>query len=177
MITFAPLNYISRKVMKRRWNELLHVVGSRLVEHAKPQKDFEQASTVLAHNHVHLSAGSLKRLWGYLTGHEKPSTEFLNRLALFAGFQDWESLRKTFLDEETPRNEWRKGGVRIAECRPMLAAKLCCWPHSTQKKRRDTRTCSTSFYFFVKSNRAYSAAVLLFLFSTIRAFLPVSARR
>lgn len=103
MITFAPLNYISRKVMKRRWNELLHVVGSRLVEHAKPQKDFEQASTVLAHNHVHLSAGSLKRLWGYLTGHEKPSIEFLNRLALFAGFQDWESLRKTFLDEEMPQ--------------------------------------------------------------------------
>lgn len=103
MITFAPLNYISRKVMKRRWNELLHHGESRLVEHAKPQKDFEQASTVLAHNHVHLSAGSLKRLWGYLTGHEKPSTEFLNRLALFAGFQDWESLRKTFLDEEMPQ--------------------------------------------------------------------------
>ena len=89
--------------MKRRWNELLHHGGCRLVEHAKPQKDFEQASTVLAHNHVHLSAGSLKRLWGYLTGHEKPSTEFLNRLALFAGFQDWESLRKTFLDEEMPQ--------------------------------------------------------------------------
>ena len=49
------------------------------------------------------------------------------------------------------RNEWRKGGVRIAECWLMLAAMLCCWAHSTQKKRRDTRTCSTSFYFFVKS--------------------------
>ena len=93
MITFAPQDYISIKVMKRKWNELLHHGESRLVEHAKPQKDFERASTILAHSHVHLSAGSLKRLWDYL----------VDRLALFAGFQDWESLRKTFLDEETPQ--------------------------------------------------------------------------
>ena len=65
MITFAPQDYISIKVMKRKWNELLHHGESRLVEHAKPQKDFERASTILAHSHVHLSASSLKRLWNY----------------------------------------------------------------------------------------------------------------
>ena len=37
------------------------------------------------------------------TVHERPSKEALDRLAIFAGFQDWESFRKEF--HETPDNK------------------------------------------------------------------------
>lgn len=32
--------------------------------------------------------------------HEKPSKDTLNRLAIFAGFQDWESFRKEMHEGE-----------------------------------------------------------------------------
>lgn len=34
------------------------------------------------------------------TIHEKPSKEALDRLAIFAGFQDWESFRKELKEGE-----------------------------------------------------------------------------
>ena len=48
----------------------------------------------------------VKKLLGYVedkllkTLHEHPSKEALDRLAIFAGFQDWESFRKEI--SETP---------------------------------------------------------------------------
>ena len=54
--------------------------------------DFEKMSKSLEKHHVNLSSKSLKRLWGYLSGKEKPRQETLDRIALFAGFQKWEDL-------------------------------------------------------------------------------------
>ena len=36
------------------------------------------------------------------TIHEKPSKEALDRLAIFAGFQNWESFRETIKEDDIP---------------------------------------------------------------------------
>ena len=45
---------------------------------------------------IHLAPHSLRRLWKWVSAAkpEKPSQRTLDRLALFAGFQDWKDLQK-----------------------------------------------------------------------------------
>ena len=93
-------NFISKYVMKRRMEELLKEVKMKVGERQGTGNDYERLSGLFSRHHVNLAPSSLKRLWRYLTGAEKPSTEMLDRLALFAGFQDWKSLKETFMDEE-----------------------------------------------------------------------------
>lgn len=42
---------------------------------------------------------ALKKVLNYLHGIEKPKKETLDKLALFVGFQDWESFRRTLNGE------------------------------------------------------------------------------
>lgn len=42
------------------------------------------------------------------TLHERPSKEALDRLAIFAGFQDWESFRKEINGNEVPADTDKK---------------------------------------------------------------------
>ena len=86
---------------------LLKEVGTKLVEKAKIGNDFEKMSLFFSQHHINLKSSSLKKIWHYLSEVEKPSHETLDRLALFAGFQDWKSLKDTFLDDEkdTKTNE------------------------------------------------------------------------
>lgn len=86
--------------MKRKIGFLLKEVGTKLVEKAKIGNDFERMSLFFSQHHINLKSSSLKKIWHYLSGVEKPSHETLDRLALFAGFQDWESLKNTFMDDE-----------------------------------------------------------------------------
>lgn len=87
--------------MKRKIGILLKEVGTKLVEKAKIGNDFEKMSFFFSQHHINLKSSSLKKIWHYLSDVEKPSHEFLDRLALFAGFQNWESLKETFMDDET----------------------------------------------------------------------------
>lgn len=51
---------------------------------------------------------ALNKVAGYLQGKEKPKKETLDRLALFVGFQDWESFRDALhgdADAETNYDE------------------------------------------------------------------------
>lgn len=93
-------NFISKYVMKRRMEELLKEVRMKVGERQGTGNDYERLSGLFSRHHVNLAPSSLKRLWRYLIGAEKPSTEMLDRLALFAGFQDWKSLKETFMDEK-----------------------------------------------------------------------------
>jgi len=36
---------------------------------------------------------ALKKVWTYVTGAEKPSTDVLDKLALFVGFQSWKDFQ------------------------------------------------------------------------------------
>ena len=92
--------FISKYVMKRKMISLQKEAGSKLVEKARTGNDFERISTFFSHHHINLAPSSLKKLWNYLSEVEKPSRQTLDRLSLFAGFQDWESLKATFMDEE-----------------------------------------------------------------------------
>ena len=38
-------------------------------------------------------------MWCYIKGKEKPSKETLDKLALFAGFQNWKDFQKTLHGE------------------------------------------------------------------------------
>ncbi len=79
--------------MKRDLRLLLIEVGRKMKR--EPQQlasDFERLSVALSKRHIHLSSASLKKLWEVVTGKRKLSDDALNRLALFAGFQDWHDL-------------------------------------------------------------------------------------
>lgn len=38
-------------------------------------------------------ADDIRKMWGLLSGKEKPSKELLNRMALLAGYQSWEDFQ------------------------------------------------------------------------------------
>ncbi len=61
-------------------------------------REFKKLSEFVAKHKVKLDAKSLLKLKAIVTGKEKPTHETLDKLALLAGFQDWESLKKTFED-------------------------------------------------------------------------------
>ena len=53
------------------------------------KKDLE---AMLTKHHAKLSAHALKKIWGYISGAEKPSKKTLDKLALLAGFQSWDDF-------------------------------------------------------------------------------------
>lgn len=59
-------------------------------------REFKKLSEFVAKHKVKLDAKALQKLKAIVTGKEKPTRETLDKLALLAGFQDWESLKKTF---------------------------------------------------------------------------------
>ncbi|KGI61170.1 hypothetical protein HMPREF3034_01258 [Prevotella sp. DNF00663] len=88
------------KDIKIIWKE----VQAKLNARETIQVDFEKLSKYFSKHHIHLKSASLRKLWKYVKGIEKPSPEVLDRLALLAGFDDWNTLRTTFKDEEENTN-------------------------------------------------------------------------
>lgn len=86
--------------MKTIWK----AVQTKLNVRENMQIDFEKLSKYFSKHQVHLKSTSLRKLWKYVKGIEKPSPEVLDRLALLAGFDDWNTLRATFKDEEEGTN-------------------------------------------------------------------------
>lgn len=61
--------------------------------------DFDRLSQALSRKQVNLSSNSLRKLWELAVGRRKLSQQTLNRLALFAGFQDWHDLSEALHGE------------------------------------------------------------------------------
>lgn len=79
--------------MKRDLRLLLAEVGKKMKQ--EPQQvvaDLDHVSVALSKRRINLSSASLRKLWKILFGKHKLSNDALNRLALFAGFQDWRDL-------------------------------------------------------------------------------------
>ncbi len=55
--------------------------------------DFDKLSAFFVKHHLLIPSQSLKKVWGYISGKEKPSRETLDKLALFTGFQSWDDFR------------------------------------------------------------------------------------
>lgn len=76
--------------MKRDLRNLFIDLGRRVKrEPHRLVQDYDRISLALSKRHINLSGRSLHKLWELATGRRKLSPEALNRLALFAGFQDW----------------------------------------------------------------------------------------
>ncbi|WP_077195569.1 hypothetical protein [Prevotella ihumii] len=77
------------KPLKRFITEFEH----KIPQYAHLSADYEKISAKLKQHHIHLEAKSLRKLWTYVHTAEKPSKKTLDRLALFAGFQNWKDLQ------------------------------------------------------------------------------------
>ncbi|WP_455541296.1 hypothetical protein [Prevotella fusca] len=78
--------------MKKKFRTIIEELGQKTHVRKELVSDLERLSGRLALHHIHLGSASLKKLIGYFTGKEKPSKKTLDRLALFAGFQNWKDL-------------------------------------------------------------------------------------
>ena len=65
----------------------------KLPQHINLTADYEKVSAKLKQYHINLESKSLRKLRGYMITKEKPSKKTLDRLALFAGFQNWKDLQ------------------------------------------------------------------------------------
>ncbi|MGP1472876.1 MAG: hypothetical protein ACTTJN_04845 [Prevotella intermedia] len=65
----------------------------KIPQHFNLSADYEKISARLKQHHINLESKSLRKLWGYVLLKEKPSKKTLDRLALFAGFQNWKDLQ------------------------------------------------------------------------------------
>lgn len=78
--------------MKKSFKSIIEELGCKTQVRKDLASDLEKLSGKLAVHHIHLETSSLKRLTGYFRGKERPSKKTLDRLALFAGFQNWKDL-------------------------------------------------------------------------------------
>ena len=74
--------------MKKSFKSIIEELGRKTQVRKELASDLER----LAVHQIHLETSSLKKLIGYFRGKEKPSKKTLDRLALFAGFQNWKDL-------------------------------------------------------------------------------------
>ncbi len=82
--------------MKREIKDFIVGWGHRSSSRLEKPLDFERLSKRLEAMSIHLAPRSLHRVWKWVssTRMERPSERTLNRLALFAGFQNWKDLQK-----------------------------------------------------------------------------------
>lgn len=59
-------------------------------------REFRKLSDFIIKHKIKLDANAWHKLSAILMGKEKPTKETFDKLALLAGFQSWESLKRTF---------------------------------------------------------------------------------
>ncbi len=82
--------------MKKDLKNLIIEHGHLLADAKIVEADFERLSEKLGKHHINLNGSSIQKLWGYLKNAPKPKKKTLDRLSLFAGFQNWDELQKAF---------------------------------------------------------------------------------
>ena len=75
--------------MKGDLRVLLKEVEKKVGKKISITSDFEKLSKIFSKSHFNVNSGALKKVWGHVTGAEKPSKETLDKIALFVGFQSW----------------------------------------------------------------------------------------
>ena len=86
--------------MKNDLQLLTHEVEKKIGKRINIASDFEKlASFFSVKHHLKFSAQALHKVWGYMTGKEKPTKETLNKLALFVGYQSWDDFHEALHGE------------------------------------------------------------------------------
>ena len=81
--------------MKNDLAYLTHEVEKKIGRTIGVSSDFERlASFFSMKHHLKLNAGSLHKVWAYVSGKEKPTNDTLNKLALFVGYQSWDDFHE-----------------------------------------------------------------------------------
>ncbi len=80
--------------MKNDLKLLAHEVEKKVGKEINLSSDFEKLENIFSKHNILLKSQALKKVWGFMKGMEKPSKETLDKVALFAGFQDWASFQK-----------------------------------------------------------------------------------
>ena len=80
--------------MKNDLKLLAKEVEKKVGKEINLSSDFDKLERIFGKHNVLLKSQALNKVWGFLKGKEKPSKETLDKVALFAGFQDWESFQK-----------------------------------------------------------------------------------
>lgn len=80
--------------MKNDLKLLTKEVEKKVGKEINLSSDFEKLERIFSKHNILLKSQALKKVWGFIVGKEKPSKETLDKMALFAGFQDWESFQK-----------------------------------------------------------------------------------
>jgi len=87
--------------MKKDLVLLTHEVEKKVGKRIHVGSDFEKlASFFSVKHHLKISAQGLHKVWGYLSGKEKPTQETLNKLALFVGYQSWDDFHEALHGED-----------------------------------------------------------------------------
>ena len=80
---------------------LTHEVEKKIGKKIALGSDFEKlASLFSVKHHLKFSASALHKVWGYVSGKEKPTKETLNKLALFVGYQSWDDFHEALHGED-----------------------------------------------------------------------------
>ncbi|MCI6671369.1 MAG: hypothetical protein SOZ07_03835 [Prevotella sp.] len=79
--------------MKTNLKNLVDEVAQKAPHITDVAADLEKVSQRLKKHKINLEVKSLKRIYGYFVGKEKPTKKTLDRIALFAGFQNWKDLQ------------------------------------------------------------------------------------
>lgn len=80
--------------MKKDLKALLNEVERAFGKSVTVATDFEKMAAVFLKKHIVISPAVLKKLWSGIDIKDKLSTDTLDKLALFAGFQSWNDFRK-----------------------------------------------------------------------------------
>ncbi len=81
--------------MKKNIKQFLISIENKVPYHSEITKDLDILSNKLKCYNINLYPKSITKLLNYLSTKDKPSKQVLNRLALFAGFQNWHDLQET----------------------------------------------------------------------------------
>ena len=80
---------------------LTHEVEKKIGKKIHVGSDFEKLASIFSvKHHLKVSAQGLHKVWGYVSGKEKPTHETLNKLALFVGYQSWDDFHEALHGED-----------------------------------------------------------------------------
>lgn len=80
---------------------LTHEVEKKIGKKIHVGSDFEKLASIFSvKHHLKVSEQGLHKVWGYVSGKEKPTHETLNKLALFVGYQSWDDFHEALHGED-----------------------------------------------------------------------------
>jgi hypothetical protein len=80
--------------MKKDIKLIAEEVEQKIEKNLNVASDVDKLTSLFNKHHIHFNSPAVKKLLLHLKESEKPSHETLDRLALFLGYQNWQSFRE-----------------------------------------------------------------------------------